>query len=177
VNDSSPTTGRKHSLVCKTLRNANRCICIYLSMTDALTRMPKLPCLCASFRRTSRALTQLYDQVLRPLGLRAPQFTTLQVISSVGEVSQGELGRILALDSTTLTRTLQIMARRGWIVARRGQDRRVRRFRLTQPGAVQLQRALPHWEKLQTRLRRRLGNGRWENLLNSTNEVTKVVTE
>ena len=39
-----------------------------------------LPCLCASFRRASRALTQLYEQALRPLGVRATQFTVLQVL-------------------------------------------------------------------------------------------------
>ena len=36
-----------------------------------------LPCMCASLRRAARALTQLYDDALRPLGLRATQFTVL----------------------------------------------------------------------------------------------------
>ena len=68
--------------------------------------LPDLPCLCASLRRASRALTQLYDEALRPLRLRGSQFTILQALLLVGEVSQGELGQMLAMDSTTLTRTL-----------------------------------------------------------------------
>ncbi len=72
--------------------------------------------MCASLRRASRSLTQLYDEALRPLGLRATQFTILQALSLAGEVSQGELAQILAMDSTTLTRTLRIMGREGWIV-------------------------------------------------------------
>ena len=74
--------------------------------------VPPLPCFCASLRRASRALTQVYEQALRPLGLRGTQFTVLQALSLAGEVPQGELGRILAMDSTTLTRTLEIMRRR-----------------------------------------------------------------
>src|SRR5260370_21817381 len=89
--------------------------------------LPVLPCMCANFRRTARALTQLYDQALRPLGLRATQFTILQFLSLAGEVSQGHLGEMLAMDSTTLTRTLEIMARRSRLAGRRGEERRGRR--------------------------------------------------
>src|SRR6266404_2196646 len=79
------------------------------------TRLPELPCMCGNFRRTSRALTQLYEEAMRPLGLRATQLTILQALSRAGEVSQGQLGEMLAMDSTCLTRTLAIMRRQGWI--------------------------------------------------------------
>src|ERR1700682_4529095 len=101
-------------------------------MTKSLT--PSLPCMCASLRRASRVLTQLYEEALRPTGLRATQFTVLQTLSLAGEVTQGELGQILAMDSTTLTRTLTIMSRHGWIAKRRGVDRREWRMRLSQAG-------------------------------------------
>ena len=116
-----------------------------------------LSCMCASFRRASRVLTQHYDRALRPLGLRATQFTLLQALSLAGEVSQGTLGEILAIDSTTLTRTLAIMGRRGWIVSRSGEDRRERRLSLSEAGSAEFKRALPHWEKVQQELRSRLG--------------------
>src|SRR5437879_10775401 len=106
-------------------------------------------CMCASFRRASRVLTQHYDTALRPLGLRATQFTLLQALSQAGEVSQRTLGEILTIDSTTLTRTLAIMGRRGWIVSRSGKDRRERRLSLSQAGRPKYKRALPHWDKVQ----------------------------
>jgi DNA-binding MarR family transcriptional regulator len=137
---------------------------------------PNLFCLCGSFRRASRSLTQLYDEALRPAGLRATQFTVLQVLSRAGDLSQGELGRILAMDSTTLTRTLEILERNGWILKRTGKDRRERRMSLAKVGELQLRRALPLWEKVQARLRRRLGNERWDSLLKLTDEVTNVIT-
>jgi DNA-binding MarR family transcriptional regulator len=133
--------------------------------------------MCASLRRASRALSQLYEEALRPVGLRATQFTILQLLSVAGEVTQGVLGQMLAMDSTTLTRTLGIMARQGWIEKRRGEDRREWRIRLSKTGRDQLKRALPEWHKVQARLRTALGNELCESLLKLTNKVTNTVTE
>ncbi len=139
-------------------------------------RTPKLPCLCANFRRASRALTQLYETALRPVGLRATQFTILQALALAGEVTQSQLGEILVIDSTTLSRTLRIMEREGWIAERRGKDRRERWLRLAKGGEAQFSRALPAWEKVQARLRRQVGEPVWKNLLESTHQVTDLVT-
>ena len=140
-------------------------------------RLPNLPCLCASMRRASRALTQFYEDSLRPLGLRGSQFTLLQTLSLAGEVSQGELGQMLAMDSTTLTRTLAIMSRRGWIARRGGEDRRVTLIRLSDSGKAQFGRALPYWEAAQTRVKGKLGLEGWEELMSLSNDVTRMVAE
>jgi DNA-binding MarR family transcriptional regulator len=143
------------------------------SMTESF--FPTLPCMCGNFRRTSRALTQLYEQALRPLGLRATQFTILQVLSRAGEVSQGQLREMLAMDSTSLTRTLGIMRRQRWITERRGKDRRERWLRLSNAGEWQLKRVQPVWGKVQSRLHRQLGDIAWNNLLQLTHQVTAMV--
>src|SRR5271169_1571710 len=140
------------------------------------TRIPALPCLCASLRRTSRALTQLYEEALRPLGLRASQFTILQVLSLAGEMTQGEMGQFLAMDSTTLTRTLAIMSRHGWILRQRGEDRREWRIQLSSSGRAQFRRALPHWEKVQAIVKKKLGGNRWNELMQFSNDLTQAVT-
>jgi DNA-binding MarR family transcriptional regulator len=141
------------------------------------TPIPALPCLCASLRRTSRALTQHYEEALRPLGLRASQFTILQVLSLAGEMTQGEMGQFLVMNSTTLTRTLAIMSRHGWITRRRGEDRREWWIRLSSTGSAQLGRALPHWEKVQALVRKKLGRNRWDELMQFSNALTEAVTQ
>ena len=133
--------------------------------------------MCACFRRASRSLTQIYDEALRPLGLRSTQFTILQALSVTGEVSQGKLGEILALDSTTLTRTLEIMIGRGWIRKRHGKDRRERYLRLDKMGRAEFSRAVPYWERVQKRVRQQLGNKRWNKLLTLANRVTATVAD
>jgi DNA-binding MarR family transcriptional regulator len=141
----------------------------------AASTVPQLPCLCANLRRASRALTQLYEDALRPLGLRATQFTLLQALSIAGEVTQAVLGHILAIDSTTLTRALDIMERRGWIAKHRGVDRREWLIRLSRRGEAKLQRALPHWRSVQQRLQTQLGNEVWETLFTVSNNLTNTV--
>jgi DNA-binding MarR family transcriptional regulator len=140
-------------------------------MTATTTTIPTLHCLCASLRRAARALTQTYEEALRPLGLRATQFTVLQVLELAGEVSQGKLGQILSMDSTTLTRTLRILSRHGWIEEHRGEDRRERLLRLSKGGRAKLQRATPVWERTQDRLGKQLGDERWSDLFKVTTEV------
>lgn len=137
---------------------------------------PALPCLCATLRRAARAVTQVYEQALRPFGLRCSQFTILQFLSLAGEVSQGHLGAMLAMDSTTLTRTLKIMVGQGWIAERPGKDRRERWLRLSTAGESQLNRSLPAWEKAQASLRQKLGEQAWSNVFQLTNHVTDRVT-
>src|SRR6266403_4248955 len=50
-----------------------------------------------------------------------------------------------AHDSTTLTRTLRLLRKQGWIHARLGKDRRERLFSLTGAGKRQMAMAQPHW--------------------------------
>jgi DNA-binding MarR family transcriptional regulator len=145
-------------------------------MNGAFHPLPDLVCMCGTLRRASRALTQSYDDALRPVGLRATQFTILQVLSRAGEVSQGQLGEILAIDSTTLTRTLRIMGREGWIAERRGKDRRERWLRLSKAGRDRFNRALPAWEKAQAQLGGKLGDARWRDLLTLSNYVANLLT-
>ena len=80
------------------------------------------------------------------------------------------------MDSTSLTRTLAIMRRRGWIRERPGEDRRERLLRLANAGQKQLERVLPAWEKVQSRLRRQLGEQVWNKLFQLTHEVTRMIT-
>jgi DNA-binding MarR family transcriptional regulator len=129
--------------------------------------------MCASFRRAARALTQLYDDALRSQGLRATQFTILQALSLTGEISQGDLGELLVIDSTTLTRTLRVMRARGWIEERRGKDRRERWLKLSPAGRGQFKRASAPWQKLQMRLRSRVGSATWNEWLGAATEISR----
>lgn len=139
--------------------------------------MPTLPCMCANLRRATRVLTQRYDDALRPLGLTITQFTILQALSLAGDITQGQLGEILAMDSTTLTRTLEIMNKQGWIAKNYGTDRRERRLRLTRVGKSELTRAVPHWQGAQEALRVRLGKQRWDDLTKLINDTTSIIAE
>jgi len=127
--------------------------------------LPLLACACASLRRTARVVTQLYETELQGTGLRATQFTLLQALEQLGAASQGALGRLLALDATTLSRTLPPLERAGWIRAAAGRDRREVRWSLTPAGRRRLAGALPAWERAQERLRTGLSAKHWRMLI------------
>jgi len=136
-----------------------------------------LPCACASLRRATRTLTGLYEEALRPSGLKSSQFTILQALSLAGELNQGRLGEILAMDSTTLTRTLRILERQGWLTKRPGKDRREIWLKLTKTGVTQFQSALPLWQSAQTRTQKLLGTSRWKDLTGWSNHLTAAITQ
>ena len=139
--------------------------------------VPPLPCLCASLRRAARAISQLYARELRAAGLRSTQHTLLQVLAAREGIAQKQLGQLLALDTSTLTRTLRPLEKRGWIRTLPAEDLRQRRFALTPRGRRQLDRARPHWERIQDRVRRELGSTEWEEVMAALLRVTRAAEE
>lgn len=139
-----------------------------------LGALPVLPCACANLRRTARAVTRIYNQELRATGLELTQFTLLMALDITGETTQGGLGRLLAMDTTTLTRMLGPLKARGWVGAKPGEDRRHRLLRLTPSGQQKLRHSLPHWERAQENLRRKLGDSTWNQMGQMLAEVTRV---
>jgi len=64
-------------------------------------------------RRASRALTQLYDDLMAPSGLRITQFSLLRTLARNGAARMSDLAATLLLDRTALSRTLDPLALRG----------------------------------------------------------------
>ena len=127
-----------------------------------------LPCACANLRRAARIVTQQYDQRLQPAGIRATQFTLLQALTSAGNITQGHLGDLLGLDSTTLTRTLALLRRKGWIQTKPGEDRREVRLTLTAEGKRKYRSVLHYWQSAQGQLRTAMGEAGWKQMMEST---------
>ncbi len=117
-----------------------------------------LPCACANLRRAARTVTRLYNQALRPERIEVTQFTLLMALDLTGETSQGALGELLALDSTTLTRTLTLLKKTRWIRIRAGLDRRQRLLSLTARGQEKLRHAMPRWARAQRELQEAMGH-------------------
>lgn len=136
-----------------------------------------LPCACTNLRRAARIVSQLYDRELRQAGLRVTQFALLQALVMAKNISQGKLGEVLGLDSTTLTRTLALLRKKGWIHASPGQDRRQVRLMLTSRGARTFERAKPYWQSAQRQLRKALGEIHWEAVNGATTRTAAVVRD
>jgi DNA-binding MarR family transcriptional regulator len=146
-----------------------------LTNTEPQKLLPILPCACANLRRAARTVTRLYNHELRSQRIEITQFTILMALEQTGDISQGKLGRLLALDSTTLTRTLEPLKKRGWIQEKEGDDRRFRMVRLTAAGRAKLHQGLPHWQRAQRRLQSALGEETVKQLGGLLTKVTATV--
>src|SRR5438477_3780392 len=136
-----------------------------------------LPCACQNLRRVTRLVTRIYDQELRNAGIEISQFGLLTALAIVGEANQKALSAGFAMDSTTLTRTLALLRKQGWIHVTRGKDRRERVFRLSETGKRQISTAQTHWEAAERRLRKALGPSGWKQMQSTVAEVTNAATE
>jgi DNA-binding MarR family transcriptional regulator len=132
--------------------------------------------MCANLRRAARVVTQLYDEALRPSGLRVAQFTLLQALHMAPGISQKRLAGLLGVDSTTLTRTLSSLRRKGWLNAEAGSDRRELRLGITKAGLEEYKRVLPYWNAAQRRLKKQLGDANWDKISDAAIRVTAVAT-
>ena len=119
------------------------------------------PCVCNTLRMVTRGVTQLYDDCLRPSGLRVTQFTVLAAIARPGEASLTQLEDELAIDQTTLTRSVSLLERRGVIERASHPDGRVKAMRLTAKGRQALDVARPLWAQAQGKVLRALGTKAW----------------
>jgi len=147
--------------------------------TETLEKQPRtalfdLPCACQNLRRVTRVVTRIYDQELSKAGLEITQFGLLTALSATEEANQKRLSAGFAMDSTTLTRTLGVLRRHGWVRVRPGKDRRERLFRLTQAGKRQMAEAQPYWERAEQRLRRELGDAGWKSMKDTVSRMTKA---
>jgi DNA-binding MarR family transcriptional regulator len=147
--------------------------------TETLEKQPAaalfdLPCACQNLRRVTRVVTRIYDQELSKAGIEITQFSLLTALAATREANQKRLSAGFAMDSTTLTRTLKLLLKQGWVGVRRGKDRRERLFRLTPAGKRQMAEAQPFWERAEQRLRRELGEAGWRSMKQAVSRMTEA---
>lgn len=131
-------------------------------------------CVCFNFRKTARAVTQLYDGIMKPSGLQGTQFTLLAVISRLESSTINRLSKALVMDRTTLTRNLKPLEKQGLIRVTPGEDQRTRVVIITQQGSKSFNNALPLWKKAQSHIVEKLGKDRWMLMMTDLKEVISM---
>jgi DNA-binding MarR family transcriptional regulator len=153
----------------------SRRLVAYTSIMSAEKKQPVgAPCLCYALRQASRAVSRLYDEELRGIGLRTTQYSLLQLLRRSGEVRQRDLAELTLHDETTLTRNLRPLVDASWIAVRTGEDRREKWLTITADGVAKLAEARPAWERAQTRMQALLPEGAWQRLLTTLPEIARL---
>ncbi len=144
---------------------------------NKLTVAKYMDCACFNLRKTTRAITQLYDEALRPSGLRCTQFSLLVAAMMLEPVTVTHLAEIVVMDRTTLARNIVPLEKEGLIKVTPGDDQRTRIVALTLRGKEVLSEAFPLWEKAQSRVVRGLGEERWNALKANLKEAVTLANE
>ncbi|MFB3143323.1 MAG: MarR family winged helix-turn-helix transcriptional regulator [Candidatus Methylomirabilales bacterium] len=131
-------------------------------------------CACFNVRKAARAITQLYDDVLRPSGLRVTQFSILAVTRRLGSVTVTRLAEETVTDRTTLTRNLKVLSQQKLVRIVPGDDRREREVSLTDRGRAALAQAYPMWKDVQAQVAQRLGRERFRRMLSDLGETVAL---
>ncbi len=130
------------------------------------------PCLCAVTRKAGRIITKKYDEYLKPCGLKITQLSMLARISGNPGIAISELGKLLAMDQTTVSRNLQVLEKEGYIrLYPEPEDQRIKRIQLTETGLSKMREARPLWDKAQLEMEQVLGRGTIEELLRTFKKI------
>lgn len=112
----------------------------------------------AALRKATRRVTQLYDSVLAPSGLKVSQRSILLHVDRAGTPTMTELAHAMVLDRSALAHNLKPLERDGYLVqVRDPHDGRSRRVQLTPQGRQKLAEATRLWRQAQSRFERAYG--------------------
>lgn len=138
---------------------------------------PAPECTCLHIRRTSLAVSKLYDGFLAPSGLNNSQFSLLRHIDRFGPASVSDLAAKMQFDRTTLVRNLKAVEREGWVADLAGKGNRNRRLVLTEKGKAVYTDAERLWRRAQEHLEQTLGQEDMNALQALLSKVEALATE
>ena len=122
-------------------------------------------CTCTHVRKAARVITQFYDTLLEPSGLRITQFIVLVPTALFAQDTVMQLAEKLAMDRSALAHTLRSLEVQGLVTVVPGSDRRTRVVRLTEQGRQAVLRTVPYWRQAQEQMMARLGEHQMRLLL------------
>jgi DNA-binding MarR family transcriptional regulator len=115
-------------------------------------------CIAVKLRLLNRVVTKVYDDFLRPLGLKTSQLNILIATAKLGLARPARVCEILQLDTSTLSRNVERMKARGWLAVVPAEDARAQPFSVTPQGRHLIERAIPAWEKAQLQAKKLLAD-------------------
>ena len=129
-------------------------------------------CACFRLRAAARKVTRIYEEALKPVDLRATQFTLLAMIIGTKPNSMTALAENVGMDRTTVNRALNVMVKHGWVDIIGSDTRLEKKIRITKKGQAKFEEALPLWKDVQQNFIVRSGNDNWEANLNWLIRIT-----
>lgn len=114
-------------------------------------------CLSVRLRLMNRLVGAIYDEALRPHGIKASQLNILVAVSAFGRVTSQQLCRVLHMDPSTFSRAVMRLKKKEWLRVRPSGEGKILNIEVTQKGLEIIGQVYPDWEKAQARAAEILG--------------------
>ncbi len=114
-------------------------------------------CIAVRVRLINRVISAVYDEALRPLGIRISQANLLVAVARMGEARPVDLCKVLRIEKSTLSRDVEVMKGNGWLESDPPVGGRNQVLRVTPAGRDLLARSRPAWEAAQAEASRLIG--------------------
>ena len=134
-------------------------------------------CTCGELRKAARAVTMLYDNTLKSTGLLSTQLDLLGVVYKSDSIRISLLAKELGMDRTTLTRNLSVLEKQGFVKISSGEDSRTRIVTITYKGRTTVAKAIPLWNEVQSKVKQRMGETLWNELMANLTRFVKVADQ
>jgi len=123
-------------------------------------------CVVFNLRRASRIVTRRYEDALRPLGMKAFQFTALAALAQNQRIPQRVLSELFGMDSSTVTRNIRTLIQKGWASYQADpHDGRKKHVAITPEGREVFEQAVPIWERMQAETKQLMEGFDWDDEL------------
>lgn len=133
-------------------------------------------CVCSNLRKTTRVVTQLYDKLLQPTGLKITQYSMLVNIYRHKDISISELGAVMLLEQTTVTRNVNNLKKHGFVnITKDIHDSRTKMISITDSGIEKLEEAYPIWLQIQERIVKDISENKYKEMLETLSSLQKSV--
>jgi DNA-binding MarR family transcriptional regulator len=114
-------------------------------------------CIAVRVRLLNRVISNIYDDALRPLGIKVSQMNILVAAAKLGTARPAVVCELLQLDASTLSRNVERMVAGGWLEIVPEDDGRTQPFKVTPKGKRLIEQAYPAWQKAQQKATDLLG--------------------
>ena len=126
-------------------------------------------CLMARLRLLNRIVGGIYDEALRPHGIKLGQLTILVAVSRFGLATSQQISRALHMDTSTFSRALARMKHKRWLHVAPSGEGKTLNIEVTDEGYRMIAKVYPDWQKAQSRAVEALGAGTAEMIIASGN--------
>ncbi len=125
--------------------------------TKPAAQTPPRGCTNFKLRQLLRRVSLVYDRAMAECGLKTTQYSLLTHVEKLAPITQAELAKAMAMDSSTLSRNLKPLQTAGWVAIQAGSDARSHALTMTASGKQKRIEAQALWKRAQIQLNETVG--------------------